>query len=90
MIQARAQMPDGRIMLLFGLSQGNLDRLKQNKPIYIQTPGLLNLQPGEAIGAITILYGETEGDIAQMLTEGGLIDDSTVVHAIPKGSTTPT
>lgn len=90
MIQARATMGDGRILIVLGLSQGNLDRLQQEKPIYIETDGLLQVKPGEVIGAITIFYGKTEGDMAKMLQVAGLLDKSTVIHAVPKGSGTPT
>jgi hypothetical protein len=90
MIQAKATMPDGRVLILLGLSQGNIDRLKAGRPLHVDPQVLLSVQPGDVIGGITIIYGETEGAIAQLLHDGGMIDRDTVVHAIPKGSGTPT
>jgi hypothetical protein len=90
MIQAKATMADGRVLILLGLSQGNIDRLQQDKPLFVDTQVLLSVQPGEVLGGISIIYGKTEGDIARMLQEGGMLGPETVIHAIPKGSTTPT
>jgi hypothetical protein len=90
MIQAKARMADGRVMILLGLSQGNIDRLKQQQPIHVDPQVLLSVQPGDVIGAITIIYGKTEADMAKMLKDGGMIGTDTIVHAVPKGSRNPT
>lgn len=90
MIQALATMGDGRTLIMLGLSQGNIDRLQQNRPLHVDPAVLLGLKPTDVIGGIVIFYGKTEGDIAKMLDERGLISQETEVKAIPKGSKTPT
>lgn len=90
MIQALATMADGRVLILLGLSQGNIDRLRQGQPLHVDPTVLLGLKPTDVIGGIAILYGETEGAIARALEEAGVITDTTVVKPIPKGSRNPT
>jgi len=90
MIQARLALPDGRILILLGLSDGNLARLKDDQPLRVDPAVLLSLQPGEVVGGIVIVYGKTEGDILRKLEDDGLIGPKTLVRSIPKGSTTPT
>ena len=52
---------------IYGLSAGNIERLKQGKPIFFPLSEL-----GMPSGTVTILYGETEEDIKQQLIDAGM------------------
>ncbi len=67
---------DGRLFIGFGLSQGNIDRLKEGKPIVVNLEEL-NL-PYHA--DILILYGETEQSLTDELNSYGVITPETIVH----------
>lgn len=86
MIKARAQTQDGRHLIVLGLSEGNLERLRAGQPIYIDLRQM-NFQKGDEIGHIAIHYGKTEADLVKAMRP--LIDKDTVVHAIPKGKEDP-
>jgi hypothetical protein len=88
MIQALATMGDGRLLVLLGLSQGNIDRLKAGKPIWVDPQVLLQVKPTEVIGGIALVYGATEAAIAKDLET--LFGPETEVKTVPRGSTTPT
>ncbi len=64
MIKARLTAQDGRTLILFGLSEGNLKHLKQDMPVHIH---------GEELNApgidFVIVYGETEEKIVEQLRE---------------------
>jgi hypothetical protein len=68
MIKARMHGPDGKSLLLLGLSEGNVQRLKQGHPILVL---------GEDIGTpgsdYCILWGETEIDIIRELKSAGYL-----------------
>jgi len=51
----------------FGLSQGNLNRLRQGKPI------LINLADIKGKGHVLIFYGETEQDMLKELKDSGIV-----------------
>lgn len=84
MLQAKAVMPDGRVMIVLGLSAENIRRLQAGQPIRVDPAVLLSVKPTEVIGAITIFAGESEGTMARLLQDGGLIDKDTTVHALPR------
>lgn len=85
MIQAKAELQDGRILILLGLSAENIRRLQQNEVIRVDPEVLLSVKPGETIGAITIFAGESEASMAKMLQDQGFISDETIVRALPRG-----
>jgi hypothetical protein len=65
-IRARGTTADGRPVILLGLSEGNLTRLRQGQPINASL---------EVVGLraqVVILYGETEDDIRRELVEAGI------------------
>ena len=66
MVKAKATGKDGRAIIVLGISQGNVDRLKAGEPIYFD-PAPLRIAPGTPIGAITLFYGKTDADLAQTL-----------------------
>jgi hypothetical protein len=84
MIQLKAALADGRVLIVLGLSRENIRRLQDGQPIHVDPEVLLGVQPGERIGAIMLFAGETEASMAQMLTEGGLIGQQTTVHTVPR------
>lgn len=73
MIKAISETPDGSFILL-GLSEENLRRLREGKPLLVQMSEL-----GHE-GRVVIVYGETEEAIVRMLREEGLLDSSTKVR----------
>lgn len=64
----------------FGLSEGNLHKLREGKPIAID---LLEMNlPWNA--KILIFYGKTEKDMEKELRAHGLISNKTEIHIDPK------
>lgn len=63
MIRFNGRNERGRLLLGFGISEGNVQRLKEGKPIHIHADEM-----GFA-GEIMIFYGETEDEIARQLKE---------------------
>jgi hypothetical protein len=86
MIKAMATMPDGRVLIVLGISQGNIDRLKQGEPIYFD-PAALKIAPGTAIGGITLFYGKDDAELGRTIRT--LIGPQTNVITVPKGDGRP-
>jgi hypothetical protein len=86
MIKAKAMMPDGRALIVMGISQQNVDRLKAGDPIYFD-PAALKIAPGTAIGGITLFYAATDGELARVLS--ALTGPLTVVYTAPRGDPRP-
>ena len=67
MLKVKAQSPNGRILLLFGLSNQNIKRLKKGQPI---------LFPLDDFGYegvdVSIIHGDTEQSMKEDLQKGGL------------------
>lgn len=59
---------DGHPCMVFGLSEGNLEMLRQGKPIVINLAAL-----GLSGGEVVICYGQTEQDILHDFQRAGLI-----------------
>lgn len=74
MIKFRASTDDGFI-LGFGLSEENVKRLKQGKPILIDLDEM-----GIHGGKLTIFYGKTEAKMARELSE--MIGPDTEIHGL--------
>ncbi len=70
----------GRKILGFGLSEGNVERLKLDTPIKVN---LSEMHPALDVDFV-IIYGKTEQDMADILKEHGLITAETIVHVDPK------
>jgi hypothetical protein len=86
MVKAKATMHDGRVAIVMGISQANVDRLKQGQPIYFD-PAALHIAPGATIGGITLFYGETDALLADSLK--ALIGPDTEVIDVPRGDDRP-
>src|SRR5882672_916000 len=79
MIKATIRDPKNPIIIM-GLSEGNIQRLKAGQPILAPINSFGVEQPGE----IAIIYGSTEQAIADDLAKHGLINDQTIIHRDPK------
>jgi hypothetical protein len=86
MVKATATLADGRVLIVMGISQANIDRLKRGEPIYFD-PAQLRIQPGATIGAITMFYGRDEDELARTLKT--LIGPTTEVIVVPRGDDNP-
>lgn len=62
-----------RPLAIMGLSEGNIERLRNGHPIHAE---LSSFVPGLP-GAIAVFYGKTEADIEAMLREHGLVGPET-------------
>lgn len=63
MIKAKATMADGRPFYVIGLSDGNLQRLRENKPIFF------DMAEVGSSGKMCIFWGETEAAMMEELKE---------------------
>jgi hypothetical protein len=79
MIKATATLPDGKTLLMIGLSFGNLDKFRaQPGDTFIRIDGK---QMGLPVDVL-IFSGETEAQMQTMMA--GLIGPGTEVHIDPK------
>jgi hypothetical protein len=74
MIKARAEMADGRSLLLLGLSRANTKHLLKGRPLVIDTRDELLLKDGPVI---FLCAGETETDMHKELQQ--FISQETIV-----------
>jgi hypothetical protein len=86
MVKAMATMPDGRVLIVMGISEGNVERLKKGEPIYFD-PAALRIKEGATIGAIALFYGEDEAELTRTLRT--LIGPKTDVIVVPRGDARP-
>jgi len=86
MVKAKAMLPDGRALIVLGLSEGNITRLRRGQPIYVD-PAQLKIQPGTTIGAITIFLAADEGELTRTMKT--LIGPQTEVIVVPHGDDRP-
>lgn len=82
MVIAKAEMHDGRQLVLIGLSAENVRRLQAGQPIRLDTAEL-NIAPGDTIGILAIHYAETEEKFYEAM--GDLIGPDTIVRGTPGG-----
>lgn len=75
MIKCTARLEGGSHLLVLGLTDGNLERLRAGEPIAFDLMGLG--LPWE--GKVTIFHGRDEVTIERMLREGGLIGPGTEI-----------
>ena len=62
----------GRPLLGFGLSEKNLEKLREGLPIHLHADEM-----GFA-GDVLIFYGKTEDDLAKQMIEGGFVEKEVV------------
>lgn len=74
MIRAGINNPKNPFILL-GLTEGNITRLKNGKPIYVSFESCGVQMPGD----ISIVYGQTEHDIEYELRQAGAFSDKTKI-----------
>lgn len=79
MIKASVTDPKNPIIIM-GLSEGNIQRLKAGQPIATAINSFGIEQPGK----IVIFYGQNEQAIFDDLAKNGLIGAETVIHRDPK------
>lgn len=79
MITALANTPDGKRVIVLGVSRGNIDRLLAGQPIDITAESHPGFPPDLNIA---IFFGETERDLTQSLQE--LITEETKVTVVPR------
>jgi predicted kinase len=79
MLRASAKTPNGPVILC-GLSDGNIGRLRAGQPIRAE----LRSFGVDLPGLLTIIHGPTEADIERTLRGHGLITDRTLASASPK------
>lgn len=85
MITATATGPDGKRILMLGITRENIKRLIAGQPIRVGAeshPGF----PEDVM--VAIFFGETERDITEALK--GLIGPDTKVVAVPREKPRPT
>jgi hypothetical protein len=76
---ATASQPDGRSVIVLGLTRGNVDRLTAGQPVHIGADS----HPGFPAGlVVTIFFGETERDLTDALRS--LIGPETKIVGVPK------
>jgi hypothetical protein len=85
MIKAMAHTAKGDIIVL-GLSAENVRRLKQQEIIYFN-PAVLHIEPGTTIAGISLFYGETDAELADLMR--ALIGPKTEVIVSPRGDEKP-
>jgi hypothetical protein len=85
MIKASARMADGRILLVLGVSEGNLTRLRQGQPIAFDAAAM-RFAPGDALGQLVLFYGKDEAELARTMRT--LIGPETEIIAIPQSPRT--
>jgi hypothetical protein len=77
MIKALCHAPDGRKLLVFGLSHENIRRMKKGQPLRVD----LDLMGLEGV-SLAIYVGKTEADIEAAMEP--FIDSNTVIHDLRK------
>lgn len=86
MFKALAKLEDGRFLIVLGISEANVARLKQGQPISFD-PMAIKVPRGAEIASITLFYGKDEADLHRQVRT--LIGPETTVNVIPRGSTDP-
>lgn len=82
MVKAVARTNDGKLILILGVSEGNVERMKAGEPIYFDMDQLGF--PKENIKHVTMFYGKDEGELTRAIKD--LIGPETKVNVIPRGS----
>lgn len=76
MIKFKVELKNGGWMFGFGITDENIERLKENKPIRVEMSSL-----GEDTNdVVVILYGKTEGAIFEAMVEAEVISPDTKLN----------
>jgi hypothetical protein len=75
MVKFSATGDDGKTLLGFGLSRGNIERLVAGQPIRVRGKDIHRPDL-----EVMIFFGETEADMEQELRNLGAIGENTVIH----------
>jgi hypothetical protein len=86
MIKALVTMRDGRIGLVLGLSQANIDRLRAEEPIFFDVAAM-KMHPTDRLGGVSVFYGRDEAHLTAQLRQ--LIGPDTEVIVVPQGDPRP-
>jgi hypothetical protein len=86
MIKATARLKDGRVLLVLGLSEGNVQHMKAGRPIYFDIDAL-KLGPDDRLGVVTVFYGPDEATLTASIKS--MIGPQTEVISVPKGDPRP-
>jgi hypothetical protein len=86
MLKAIARAKDGRAILVLGITGGNVQRMKEGKPIYFDLDAL-HVSPADRLGHVTVFYGETEAALHDTIK--GLLGPNTEIIAVPQSPKTP-
>lgn len=78
MIKASATLPDGRKLVLLGLSSRNLELLRERKP------AMINLDELGGANEVVIMWGETEQAIYDEMKGANVIGAETEIRNMPK------
>src|SRR6266498_2956871 len=83
MIKATMRDSQGRVLLILGLSELNLQRLRQNQPIAFDIAEM-DIEPDEPIREVIIVWGRTEEAISADFIKHYLIGNDTKIVQDPK------
>jgi hypothetical protein len=72
----------GKVIVFFGLSDENLKRMAEHKPIRVRLSEFMDSKPDEVV----IFSGRTEAEMTAELLEAGLIGPQTAVHTPDQGA----
>jgi CRP-like cAMP-binding protein len=85
MVKAQVKLQDGRFLVMLGLSDENIRRMKKGDPIGFDA-ATLRMGPGDVLGKLVLFYGEDEATLHQLVK--GLIGPDTEVLVIPRSDPT--
>jgi hypothetical protein len=86
MIKASARAHDGRHLVVLGLSEENIRRMRHGQPIYFETTAL-HIPANETIGRVVVFYGTTEDECLRTIRT--LIGPTTRIDAEAVGPKEP-
>ena len=86
MIKVKTTMKDGRLLIVLGLSDINVQRIKSGEPIYFDMDQL-KITDEDRLGGVVVMYGRDEASMTRDLQ--ALIGPETTVISVPKGDERP-
>lgn len=86
MLKLKTTLKDGRLLIMLGLSQINVERLMAGEPIYFDMDQL-KVAEGERIGAMAVFYGVDEAAMTHELQT--LMGRDATVLIVPRGDERP-
>lgn len=79
MVKFKSETASGKTLLGFGISAGNVERLKKGEPIYFELDEM-----GIPGVDVTIFYGETEQAMYRELKAAGAFGPETKININPR------